>query len=61
LESQKEVLAQKEKVYTSTFTALRSGLSRFNDEMLIYKFTADLLGKITHSSWVGIWFFNPVT
>lgn len=55
------VLAQKEKVYNSTLTALRSGLSRFNDEMLIYKFTVDLLGKITHLSWVGIWFFNPVT
>ncbi|MFX0206805.1 MAG: GAF domain-containing protein [Candidatus Hodarchaeota archaeon] len=48
-------------VYNSTLNALRSGIAKINDELLIYKFTVDLLSKIPQFHWIGVYFYNPVT
>ncbi|MFX0182438.1 MAG: hypothetical protein ACFE95_05070 [Candidatus Hodarchaeota archaeon] len=48
-------------IYNSTLNSLRSGIARINDELLIYKFTVDLLSKTPYFHWIGIYFYNPVT
>ncbi|MFX0051927.1 MAG: hypothetical protein ACFFAJ_01120 [Candidatus Hodarchaeota archaeon] len=48
-------------VYSSTLNALRSGIAKIIDELLIYKFTVDLLSKIPQFHWIGVYFYNPVT
>lgn len=40
---------------------LRSSLATVNDEMLSYKIAVDVLAKVTHLGWIGVYFFNPVT
>ncbi|MFX0171323.1 MAG: hypothetical protein ACFE9L_05335 [Candidatus Hodarchaeota archaeon] len=55
------IQTKKISVYTSTLNALRSGIAKINDELLIYKFTVDLLSKIPQFHWIGVYFYNPVT
>lgn len=52
---------QKISLYKSLLTALQSGLTSIPDNMLIYKLTVDLLSKIPHLHWIGIYFYNSVT
>lgn len=52
---------QKISVYKSMLTALQSGLTSIPDDMLTYKLMVDLLSKIPHLHWIGIYFYNSVT
>ena len=52
---------QKMSVYNAVLTTIRFEISKTHEEALIYKLVVDTLAKIPYFSWIGIYFFNPVT
>lgn len=54
-------LPQKTTAYNAALTTLRSEISKTYEEALIYKLVVDTLTKIPYFTWIGVYFFNPVT
>jgi putative methionine-R-sulfoxide reductase with GAF domain len=54
-------ISQKTSAYSAALTTLRSELAKTNDEAFIYKLVVDTLSKFPYFSWIGVYFFNPVT
>ncbi|MFX1537944.1 MAG: hypothetical protein ACFFDI_27440 [Promethearchaeota archaeon] len=54
-------VSQKTNDYNAALTSLRSELAKTYDEAFIYKLVVDILSKFTYFSWIGVYFFNPVT
>ena len=52
---------QKMSLYNAVLTTRRFEISKTHEEALIYKLVVDTLAKIPYFSWIGIYFFNPVT
>ena len=52
---------QKTTVYNAALTTLRSEISKTNEDVLVYKLVVDTLAKIPYFTWIGIYFFNPIT
>lgn len=48
-------------MYDAALTTLRSEISKTNEDALVYKLVVDTLAKIPYFTWIGIYFFNPVT
>ena len=53
--------SQKTNVYNAALASIRSELAKTYEEAFIYKLVVDILSKFTHFSWIGVYFFNPVT
>ena len=54
-------ISQKINGYNVALTTIRSELSKTYEEAFIYKLVVDNLSKIPYFSWIGVYFFNPVT
>ncbi|UCG02263.1 MAG: hypothetical protein JSW11_22060 [Candidatus Heimdallarchaeota archaeon] len=54
-------ISQKTSAYNAALSSLRFELTKTYEEAFIYKLVVDSLSKIPHFSWIGIYFFNPVT
>jgi putative methionine-R-sulfoxide reductase with GAF domain len=52
---------QKESTYNAVLTTLRFEIPKTHENVLVYKLVVDTLAKIPYFSWIGIYFFNPVT
>jgi putative methionine-R-sulfoxide reductase with GAF domain len=48
-------------VYNAALASIRSELAKTYEEAFIYKLVVDILSKFTYFSWIGVYFFNPVT
>ncbi|MFX0124100.1 MAG: hypothetical protein ACFFAE_10720 [Candidatus Hodarchaeota archaeon] len=55
------VIPQKTSAYNTVLTSLRFELTKTYEEAFIYKLVVDTLSKIPYFSWIGVYFFNPVT
>lgn len=54
-------VSQKTGVYSTALTKIRSELAKTYEEASIYKLVIDTLSKFQYISWIGAYFFNPVT
>ncbi len=54
-------IPHKTSAYNTALTTLRSELATTYEEAFIYKLIVDNLSKIPRFSWIGVYFFNPVT
>lgn len=54
-------ISEKTNAYTAALTKLRSELAKTYEEAFIYKLVVNTLTKLPYFSWIGVYFFNPVT
>ena len=54
-------ISQKAGVYSTALTKIRSELAKTYEEASIYKLVIDFLSQFQFMSWIGAYFFNPVT
>ncbi|MFX0208444.1 MAG: hypothetical protein ACFFDT_20845 [Candidatus Hodarchaeota archaeon] len=54
-------ISQKTSEYNAILTSLRSELAKTYEEAFIYKLIVDTLTNFPYFSWIGVYFFNPVT
>ena len=54
-------ISQKTSTYDRVLGEIRSELAKIYEEASIYKFVVDNLSQLPFFSWIGVYFFNPVT